>query len=587
MRFHIATKLALVLILVGLVAAGVSGYFVYDISRGLLIRSAKDRLLTSTQVLGRKLFSARQETVRDLQTITEHPLARTILSGNTARLQDSQDSQSSRDSRRQMATLFRLIMETHPAYEQIRLISARDHGLERVRVDRRNDRLLQVSDDDLQEKGHYAYVSETLKLPARASYMSRITSRQEPAVDTNRKAPAIYIAMPVIAEHGESLGVVVITIDVNNVFGTLLEDLPQEFQLYLASGSGDILIHPDSRRTFGFDTGRRALIQDEFPAIRPLLSGDEHQVLFETTDSHAEPLVAAFIRRGIEISSEDDWLYLGLAQPLSRILEESHHLEFTISRSMLILLPACLILAILLARLTTRPIKRLIEATHCFACGEDSGDLPLDRQDEIGDLARSFRLMQDKISEQLVALQNNKTELEQLVRHDPLTGLPNRRLLQERLDHAIALSQRGNTGIALLFVDLNDFKDINDSLGHDAGDTVLVTIARRLLEKVRVTDTVARLGGDEFIVLLVGTPHQEAVSAIASSLMDSIREDIPLKGKTLNVGASIGISRFPEDGQSADTLLARADKAMYGVKTGKRSGYAFASDAGPALADGA
>jgi len=88
-------------------------------------------------------------------------------------------------------------------------------------------------------------------------------------------------------------------------------------------------------------------------------------------------------------------------------------------------------------------------------------------------------------------------------------------------------------------------------------------------------------------VLLVGTPHQEAVSAIASSLMDSIREDIPIKGTTLNVGASIGISRFPEDGHSADSLLARADKAMYGVKTGKRSGYAFAGQAAPAPAEGA
>ncbi len=140
------------------------------------------------------------------------------------------------------------------------------------------------------------------------------------------------------------------------------------------------------------------------------------------------------------------------------------------------------------------------------------------------------------------------------------------------------MSRRGNTGIALLFVDLNDFKEINDSQGHDAGDTVLVTVAHRLQEKVRITDTVARLGGDEFVVLLVGTPHPEAVSAIAASLVDSIGEDILLDGRIFNVGASIGISSYPENGYTAAELLASADHAMYRIKTGGQPGFCFSTE---------
>ena len=567
-RFHIATKLALVLILVGMAAAAVTGFFVYDISRDLLVESAKNRLLTSTQSLGRRLVSARQETVRHLQTIAGHPLAQTVL------------SDSNPHSREQLAIFFRLIMETHPGYEQIRLISADNHGLELIRFDRKNHVLHRIPPDELQEKGHYSYVSETLQLPAHTAYMSRISGRQEPAVDTGWGKPSMHVAMPVIATSGKAIGVVVITLDVNHTFSTLTEDLPREFELYLANGRGDILIHPDQQRTFGFDTGRRTLIQEEFPSTQPLFAGKNDPVLFETArNGGTKPMVAAFVRQGIELASEDDWLYLGLTQPLADVLAESQQLKLSISHSMLILLPVCLLVGILLARLISRPIDRLTEASQRFASGETVGQLPLMRKDEIGDLARSFQQMQNRISEQLLALQKNKIELEQLVRHDPLTGLPKRRLLHERLDHAIALSRRGSTGIALLFVDLDDFKGINDTLGHDAGDTVLITVAQRLLDKVRVTDTVARLGGDEFVVLLVGTPHQEAVSAIATSIVESIGEDIPLEGQILNVSASIGISFYPDNGLTAAELLASADKAMYRVKIAGHAGFAFAGDA--------
>ena len=576
MKFRIATQLAIVLVLVGLLAAGVTGFFVYQISRDLLIQSAKNKLLTSTLVLSRRIVTSRQEVLHDLQVLAEHSDTQALLT----------KAHPASGLEKQLTELFCLIMEAHPAYLQIRLISASDYGLERIRVDRKNHQLVKVPPNELQEKGHYPYVSEALKLPPHSGHMSRITSRQEPSVETDDK-PTMLLSMPVFSPQGKAIGVAAITIDINHEFSRLSEDLPHGLDLYLANGQGDVLIHPDTGRTFGFDTGRCTLIQDEFPATKALLAGQKDRVLFETIATRAprnpgvQAMVAAFVRQGIEMAAEDDWLYIGLSQPLADVLEESRELGHIITRSMLLILPACLILAIILAKIVSRPIDRLREATHRFSQGESIGELPLLRQDEFGDLARSFRHMQNTITEQLKTLKRNQSELEQLIRHDPLTGLPNRRLLSERLEHAIALSRRGNYGVALLFIDLDGFKKINDELGHGAGDTVLVTVAHRLLEKIRVTDTAARLGGDEFVVLLVGAPHHDAVSAIALSMVKSIQEDILFNGKTLRVGTSIGISCYPEDGQSASELLTSADHAMYRVKNGKQPGFAFATPPAP------
>lgn len=578
MRFRIATQLAIVLTLVGTLAAGITGFLVYGISRDLLIQSAKNKLLTSTLVLSRHMVTARQEIVHDLHILSDHPDTQAAL----------RESHSNLPPARRLEELFLLIMAAHPAYQQIRLISADDHGLERIRVDRGTDGPVAVRNDDLQEKGHYPYVSETLKLLPHAAYMSRTSSRHEPSADIGSR-PVMLLSMPVYLPKGKApAGLVVITIDIGREFHRLSEDLPSGLDLFLANGQGDLLIHPDSTRTFGFDAGRRTLIQEEFPATRHLLNGQKDHVLLETPlpESGRNPRqlqasVAAFVRQGIEMASEDEWLYIGLSQPLSDVLSESRQLGETVTRSLLLILPICLVIAFVLASIASRPLNRLRDATRRFSQGTDIGELPLDRQDEFGDLARSFRQMQDTISAQLKALQKNKNELEELIRHDPLTGLPNRRLLNERLEHAIALSRRGSYGVALLFIDLNGFKQINDTLGHDAGDTVLITVAQRLQEQVRVTDTVARLGGDEFVILLVGTPHHDAVSAIAASLVASIQEEIPVKGQVLKIGASIGISRYPENGETASELLISSDHAMYRVKNEGRSGFSFAPEDGP------
>ncbi len=190
-----------------------------------------------------------------------------------------------------------------------------------------------------------------------------------------------------------------------------------------------------------------------------------------------------------------------------------------------------------------------------------------------------FSLIHD-VTEQLHA----EEQLERMASYDALTELPNRRLFMDRLRQELSRCQRENSGLALLFIDLDGFKQVNDTLGHEAGDRLLREIARRLRHCVRESDTVARLGGDEFTVLLPGAEGVAAVPTVVHKLLETVARPVALDAAEGLVTASIGVALFPTDGLDADTLLNRADAAMYAVKADGRNACGFAS--GPCLADG-
>lgn len=154
--------------------------------------------------------------------------------------------------------------------------------------------------------------------------------------------------------------------------------------------------------------------------------------------------------------------------------------------------------------------------------------------------------------------------------HDALTGLPNRLLLEQRLEEALAAAQQGHTHLALLFIDLDRFKAINDSLGHEAGDVVLRQVALRLRGALRPADTVARLGGDEFVVLLPSLPSGDTWRGVADRMLALITQPMTHGEHRLSVGASLGAALYPQHGTDAAALLRHADEAMYAAKRGPR-----------------
>ena len=149
----------------------------------------------------------------------------------------------------------------------------------------------------------------------------------------------------------------------------------------------------------------------------------------------------------------------------------------------------------------------------------------------------------------------SQNKLNKLVNHDALTGLPNRRLLNELLDHALKRGQREQHQIAILFIDLDRFKSVNDSLGHQVGDELLIQVSARINECIRESDVVARLGGDEFLVMMNTINQQEDAALVAQKIIQTLQREFIITGKEIYIGASIGIAISDQQSQEADELI--------------------------------
>jgi diguanylate cyclase (GGDEF)-like protein len=198
-----------------------------------------------------------------------------------------------------------------------------------------------------------------------------------------------------------------------------------------------------------------------------------------------------------------------------------------------------------------------------------------ERTGELESLNRSLQAEMAERERTAALLTASEERMRHLAQHDPLTELPNRLLLRDRLVQATARAKRDRTTFAVLLVDLDNFKAVNDSLGHDVGDLLLVEVAQRLASCTRERDTIARLGGDEFVLVLEGLATPEDSALVARKIVEVLSSPFEIAGELLRTGPSIGISLYPEDGQDADFLLKFADIAMYRAKAAGRNCYRF------------
>ncbi len=220
------------------------------------------------------------------------------------------------------------------------------------------------------------------------------------------------------------------------------------------------------------------------------------------------------------------------------------------------------------------PLRTLAMALHAVGAGRLQ-TIGITGHDEIGELGRAFDHMASELHNSLQKRVDVEAALQHQALHDVLTQLPNRAWLQNRLAEAIVMAEHDERPWALLLLDLNRFKEVNDTLGHDAGDRLLQEVARRLEAELRTCDAVARLGGDEFAILFGDT---DAITApgVVVRLIELLEAPLQLDGHAVAVGASIGIALYPEHGRDVLTLMRRADTAMY---VAKRSGSGFALSA--------
>lgn len=265
------------------------------------------------------------------------------------------------------------------------------------------------------------------------------------------------------------------------------------------------------------------------------------------------------------------------ARPLVKVLEQSEHVKSLVAECAEELASVNTGIKQELETLEPMPVvETALEKSEAIKdkvleASEELSHVNSELEDQIRD--------RNMLDHQLAAAIEQEESARHAALHDVLTDLPNRALFNDRLEHGLAQAKRHGWTLAVMFVDLDDFKKINDLYGHDAGDCVLQTIAWRLKENTRCDDTISRYGGDEFLYMLTEIKNEKDVALIAKNIIEMIQApcDVTVSGVSVraSIKASIGIAISPRDGSAAEVLIKNADTAMYRAKQNK-SGYAFA-----------
>jgi len=218
-----------------------------------------------------------------------------------------------------------------------------------------------------------------------------------------------------------------------------------------------------------------------------------------------------------------------------------------------------------------KPLELLLTDTDKIDRGEYLNPKDIVTQDEIGHLLASFYKMSEKIK-------HRENHLTYIAHHDELTNLPNRTKVYEDIDAAITKAKQQNSKVAIMFLDLNKFKEINDSLGHEAGDLLLIEASTRFLSAIRNDDKIYRIGGDEFLILLENITDLTNTNRVVEQLLSSIQEPIFYQKDKLQISVSIGIALFPDNGKTSDELIKAADIAMYAAKKDTEVTFKYFND---------
>ncbi|WP_425641193.1 putative bifunctional diguanylate cyclase/phosphodiesterase [Marinomonas gallaica] len=227
----------------------------------------------------------------------------------------------------------------------------------------------------------------------------------------------------------------------------------------------------------------------------------------------------------------------------------------------------------------TKPLNQLKQSFKEIETNNFDNPINLNRKDEWDVIESAFNRMASRLKKTYRDLENERSKLHELAHQDPLTGLANRLLIYKSIDTAISEAKRSHQHFALLYLDIDHFKTVNDSMGHSAGDVLLQEVSQRLSNLVEPSDMVSRLGGDEFMILVHSTQNITEASMLAEAVNEALRQPFLIDNETVFVGSSVGVCLYPEHGDSAETLVRNADTAMYHAKRGGRDSHCIYKDA--------
>nr|WP_067290084.1 EAL domain-containing protein [Marinobacterium profundum] len=452
---------------------------------------------------------------------------------------------------------FSSIQRAYPDYYEIRVLAP--DGFEDLRLSTRNDPNL--TEDDSHSPSFLAFQRRTNDDLARVEINP---DNQQLALFVTRRIRLINPAIDSFQSEAALRGYLSITIDLAPVLELLNASSWPNALLVLSTSQGDILgsTQGHSMDVLLHDYKLESIIMPQPPMLQPMLDGQPY--LHHARQLHTN-LWGHFLLPERELVRESRFIgLLVLAVCVSAIV-------FSIP-----------LLLVLVRKQMLDPIGRLNQALASLGDKQQLIQVPVQSEDEIGELSRSFNGMSR-------ALQSSNEKIRTLAFRDSLTGLPNRLMFNRTLRRELEAARQHKHHIAVLFLDLDNFKNINDTLGHPAGDQLLVRVSEIIQANLRGYDSMgrpteddanhemARFGGDEFTLLLRYLHSPDNVIPVVERILAALTHPIDLNGTPCYAGCSIGIAVYPEDGNSGDDLIKHADLAMYQAKASRRGGYEFFS----------
>jgi len=515
-----------------LIVSGFSYIYYLSAEQGnieLLQKQAKFRLELQTDAFSHEF----QSIISDLVVVSGHHEVRQLADGVGG------------DVSTALADEFLVFCRNKKMYDQVRFMDT--SGMELVRVNFNHGQPVIVPKDRLQSKGGRYYFEDTLNLEQGEVFVSPLDLNIEAGAIEQPLKPTIRFGMPIFNSRGEKQGVVVL-----NYYAARLIDLIEKVaHESTAQGFGMLLnsngyffkgMHSEDEWGFMLPDRKGMTFSHLFPAQWDKVS---HQSSGQFLDDRGLfTFTTVFpLAEGLKSSSGSPDALGVSAERLDANQYRWKIVSFTPHEG--------------IRGMTSQLRGVLLFSNVLFAL--------------LAGIGLWFML------KAIVKRQIAEMEIEHMAHFDLLTGLPNRPLLYDRLGVALANALRNKQLLCVFFLDLDGFKGVNDSLGHEAGDQVLKEVSRRLQKTVRESDTVARLGGDEFVLVLSSTTGPEAAGAIATKVINALSDPIMFNGQSCTIGASIGIAIYPKDGETRDALLSKADAAMYAAKESGKNTFRFSS----------
>ncbi|WP_319559925.1 sensor domain-containing diguanylate cyclase [Marispirochaeta sp.] len=507
-----AVRTLLVFVLIGIVV-NPSFYIFHRMTRDTVSTSIQEEEMLQVAYTAEEIVASFQSIWGDTLYLSSSEILRYYLNGSA--------------DRESVASNFLTFARSRRIYDQIQFLDMK--GNEVVRINHHQGYYTAVEDDALQNKIHRYYFQESARLERGEMYLSRLDLNVENEEIELPYKPMIRVGTSVFDENGRKRGVVVLNLlgsRVLNKLNTLIDHPTRE--VMLVNGNGYWLKGPDPEKEWGFmfaEKNRTGFAWNHSEAWQRMVFEPRGQFFLEDglyTFAEIDPRVSF----GDRTSIPPETIHKpGGSYPMKLISfyprDEYRNLLWERAEGLLLGYFVSLIVAFVFSVIIARFLVVQMQARRM---------------------------------------------IEHMALHDTLTGLPARRLFYDRLETALKSARRNRQRLAVLFLDLDSFKELNDSAGHEAGDILLAEVAQRLLGCLRESDTVARLGGDEFVVLLENIESREDFRLVAEKIMSAVRQPCEIQGREVSVNVSIGAAIAPDEAETVDEIIRIADEEMYKVK---------------------